>query len=475
MTSATGSADLSSWPQAGGETGLAAGDAICRTLAATAGLDRADAFVAWLSDSRDDAYCRAQGRTGRRAQGCAEGAAEAGPWVRTDGATFGAGIVDLLAGEVYVPVDRDESGVRVPPDLVFTGTGPDGEAGSATCGDWTSTDGATLVGDTRGTTTAWSFVSSGSCSRPKRLLCLDPTSGPPISPTTSPGRLAFVTAVSGPGDLAQWKESGGEQGPAAGDAICRGLAAAALLPAAESFKAWLSSTDVRASDRFENDGPWVRLDGVLVAGGIDELEQGALESSLHLTEEQRYLGPVSVWTGSGAPGADNCADWTSSAAADRGVTGLVNRASALWADERAPRDCSMSNRLYCLADRELAPEVCVEDEETLCLGVGGRFRGRIGFTPPDDATRPGRVVSIDRRDSGLFYFFDENNAELLLKVLDGCAVNNRFWVFFAATTSVEFSLTVEDTASGQIRQYSEDSGFFAAPVVADTDAFATCP
>ena len=58
VTSVNGSGDLGSWPGAGGNTGLAAGDAIWQARADAAGLT--GTFKAWLSDSSTDAkgaYC----------------------------------------------------------------------------------------------------------------------------------------------------------------------------------------------------------------------------------------------------------------------------------------------------------------------------------------------------------------------------------------------------------------------------------
>jgi len=62
----------------------------------------------------------------------------------------------------------------------------------------------------------------------------------------------------------------------------------------------------------------------------------------------------------------------------------------------------------------------------------------------------------------------------MVKVLDGCGVNDRFWVFHAATTSVEYTLTVTDTVTGQVRRYENPLGR-NAPAVTDTDAFDVCP
>ena len=54
----------------------------------------------------------------------------------------------------------------------------------------------------------------------------------------------------------------------------------------------------------------------------------------------------------------------------------------------------------------------------------------------------GRLVQPPSTDSALFYFFDRSNWELMVKVLDGCAINGHYWVFAAASTDVAFQVTV---------------------------------
>lgn len=117
---------------------------------------------------------------------------------------------------------------------------------------------------------------------------------------------------------------------------------------------------------------------------------------------------------------------------------------------------------------------CVSSETVLCLGVGGRFQVTIRFTPPEGQSGAAGVVDIGRVDSGLAFFFSENNLELLVKVLDGCSINDRYWVFFAATTDVEFTVTVVDTQGDMIKTYTNPQGQ-SADAITDTDAFATCP
>jgi hypothetical protein len=127
---------------------------------------------------------------------------------------------------------------------------------------------------------------------------------------------------------------------------------------------------------------------------------------------------------------------------------------------------------------ELAVDVlpvgdCDPGSQTHCLS-GDRFQVRTFWRAFNGARDPGRVVPGASADSGLFYFFDSSNWEQLVKVLDGCGTNDRFWVFAASTTNVEYTQTVVDTESGAVKIYFNPAGQ-PAPAVTDTSAFATCP
>lgn len=117
---------------------------------------------------------------------------------------------------------------------------------------------------------------------------------------------------------------------------------------------------------------------------------------------------------------------------------------------------------------------CQPDADTLCL-TRGRFEVETRWRDFFGETGKAQAVDVGRDDSGLFWFFDERNLELLVKVLDGCALPpSRFWVFFAATTHVEYTVTVTDTVERQSRAYTNPLGRLAQ-ATADTNAFATCP
>jgi YVTN family beta-propeller protein len=115
---------------------------------------------------------------------------------------------------------------------------------------------------------------------------------------------------------------------------------------------------------------------------------------------------------------------------------------------------------------------CPNAADTLCLH-DGRFALTVAWRTGDGGEGVGTAIPMTS-ESGLFWFFAAGNLELLVKVLDGCSLNDRWWVFSAATTNVEHTLTVTDTTTSAIRTYFNPQG---APAVAitDTSAFATCP
>ncbi len=117
--------------------------------------------------------------------------------------------------------------------------------------------------------------------------------------------------------------------------------------------------------------------------------------------------------------------------------------------------------------------MCVASETAMCLS-GGRFRVEVDWLDFKDRTGPARVVDFGSDDSGLFYFFNPDNWEMLVKVLDVCDKFDAFWVFSAATTSVEYTLTVTDTQTNATKEYFNPLGN-AAAAITDTSAFATCP
>ena len=110
---------------------------------------------------------------------------------------------------------------------------------------------------------------------------------------------------------------------------------------------------------------------------------------------------------------------------------------------------------------------CAPDATSLCLN-GSRFRVNVSWRDFAGATGVGRAVPITA-DTGYFWFFGASNVELVVKVLDGRGVNGQFWIFFGSLSSVEFTITVTDSETGQVKVFSNPSGRLAS--VADTGGF----
>ena len=347
VTSTQGPGNLGGWADAGGQTGLVAGDNICQARATAAVLP--GTYKAWLSDSTTDAYCHIQGYTGKISANCGQGTlpVAAGPWVRTnDGHPF-AGTIDKLVnnGQVFAPVRYDETGYSTAANY-FTGTLVDGTASAMSCSNWTSivsTDYAT-TGYPYGATGWWTNNGSLNCNMSMSLLCLQTGTGGPLPAMTPPAlsKKVFVTSTTYDGNL------GGLTGA---DTICQTRAAAGGVPNAAKFKAWLSDSTTNAIDRF-SENSWYRLDGVKVANSKADLTDGNLFTAITYTETGVYVGNFTlVWTGTDADGiktANNCSNWTSNIVVT-GMIAIANTADSPWTWWYA-ESCHNSYALYCFED-----------------------------------------------------------------------------------------------------------------------------
>jgi hypothetical protein len=124
VSSAVGKGDLGAWPDAGAASGLAAGDAICRSLASAAHLPAPESFVAWLSDGTHDARDRVTVDAVFR---------------RVDNYPIANSHADLVDGFASNSLHVDENGsYDVFPYGVQTGTFGDGTATTDHCNGWTS-------------------------------------------------------------------------------------------------------------------------------------------------------------------------------------------------------------------------------------------------------------------------------------------------------------------------------------------------
>ena len=137
---------------------------------------------------------------------------------------------------------------------------------------------------------------------------------------------------------------------------------------------------------------------------------------------------------------------------------------------------SAATRVF-LVEADRPQGACAADEYTRCLrdsrfAVTATWSAGGAGTRGDGEARNATVVPAGTNDSGLFSFFDPANWEVLVKVLDGCKVNGHVWVFAASTTNLDSSVRVEDTVTGEVREYRNEPGA-AASAVTDNQAFET--
>ncbi len=114
---------------------------------------------------------------------------------------------------------------------------------------------------------------------------------------------------------------------------------------------------------------------------------------------------------------------------------------------------------------------CTPDANSLCLN-NGRFRVTATW---QSATASGTGTAIPgTSDTGQFWFFSSQNVEMVVKVLNGCGFNQRYWVFAGGLTNVQVTLTVTDMANSTVKTYTNPLNTAFQPIQ-DTAAFTTCP
>lgn len=116
---------------------------------------------------------------------------------------------------------------------------------------------------------------------------------------------------------------------------------------------------------------------------------------------------------------------------------------------------------------DLRGATCSMAQFAACLG--NRFEVAIEWRVPSQGTVGAGAALPLTADTAAFWFFSNNNIEVVVKVLDGRTVNGSFWVFYGALSDVEYTITVTDTQTGRVKTYFNPAGQLAS--IADTAAF----
>ncbi len=111
---------------------------------------------------------------------------------------------------------------------------------------------------------------------------------------------------------------------------------------------------------------------------------------------------------------------------------------------------------------------CATPDRTLCL-QDSRFRVDVTWHDPRSGATGTASAIPQTSDTGAFWFFNPDNLEVTVKVLDGRAVNGHFWVFYGSLSDVEFTVDVTDSTTGVKKTYHNPPYTLASK--ADTTAF----
>ena len=126
-----------------------------------------------------------------------------------------------------------------------------------------------------------------------------------------------------------------------------------------NFQAWLSTSTSEPADAtnfYHHDGPYVRIDGVMVAVNWDDLTDGTLLQPIEVDEQGGRPGidPNSqlVWTGTDADGTAfsigtaSCNGWTVTSDPGGGRQGFLNDTGPAWTSATS-EGCDAMRPIYC--------------------------------------------------------------------------------------------------------------------------------
>ena len=111
-----------------------------------------------------------------------------------------------------------------------------------------------------------------------------------------------------------------------------------------------------------------------------------------------------------------------------------------------------------LGFNQLVSSPCTPSSTGLCL-LGDRFLVRVIY----NTSLPGLEVTPK---TGSFGIESVWSPEVVVKVLDGRAINNRFWVFFGSLTDRFYQVQVTDTVTGISKTYNSPASFCGTADVA---------
>jgi hypothetical protein len=117
--------------------------------------------------------------------------------------------------------------------------------------------------------------------------------------------------------------------------------------------------------------------------------------------------------------------------------------------------------------------LCSTSDTEMCLN-NNRFRIQALYQTTGTLSGQAHTVKLTP-DSGYLWFFNQENIEAVVKVLNACGTtSNRYWFFAGGLTNVRVVISVTDTQAEITRVYMNPINTAFLPIQ-DTGAFNTCP
>ncbi len=200
----------------------------------------------------------------------------------------------------------------------------------------------------------------------------------------------------------------------------------------------------------ENNAATVKVARITTAGVITEFPTGIAPG---LCPALITTGPGGTFTEFPLPTANNFPGAI-----------VMGPDGALWFTQSGTNSIGRA-WLRCLSPSTL----CIDDQPG-----DGRFEVEVQYHTSQGgglsgSGNPISLSSLGILHGGLFWFFAADNPEMMIKVLDACTVNQKFWVYYSAGTNVGLTVTVMDTETGQSKVY-KNADLTPAPPVQDVNA-----
>jgi hypothetical protein len=109
---------------------------------------------------------------------------------------------------------------------------------------------------------------------------------------------------------------------------------------------------------------------------------------------------------------------------------------------------------------------CVATSNVLCLH-SNRFK--VEVKAGIDAKKG--VTNTYSPESGSFSLFSSSNLEVMAKIVNGTAINGKFWVYHGGLTSLNYDMKITDTTTGVAKHYLKAANTYCGG--ADANAFSS--